>query len=219
MMRRTRARRTERVDGGFTLIEVLITTAVVAVIAGSITAAFAVIVRVAPTTELRIDDARSTRALATYLSHDTTSAPPYENEIDGDGAARSEGGIIVDTSLANPNNDDCGVGSASNINVLHLQWVESGTNVETFVANYRFVTDGTEGSVYRYTCSRVGAGAFSTPVGQEMTAGLDPSVVPAMNLLIDADGEAYSVEFTLTAPSGETVTIETGSRNPVEYYS
>lgn len=205
-------------DRGFTLLEILIVVTIIGLVVTAIATTFIVIVRVTPDTDVRIDDARSTRGMATFLSHDTTSAPPYQNEMDGAGVPQTEGGVIVDTSLANPDNDDCGVGGADNRNSLHLQWRENATTDRTFVANYRWVVQNGEGSVRRYTCSKVGAGAFGAPTSVRLVSGLSPTVPPIVNLLIDASGEAYSVEFILTAPSGAQVTVETGSRNPVEFY-
>ncbi len=62
------------------------------------------------------------------------------------------GGITV--SAAN----DC---SAPGSNVLHLRWTENGFADQTFIANYRYVTNGADSRIIRYTCSRVGAGAFT----------------------------------------------------------
>lgn len=196
-----------RRDGGFTLIELLMVVTMIGIIASAIAVSFTVIVRTSPQTEIRIDDARSTRGLATWLSHDTTSAPGFIPE-------QPQGGIDV-TQAATPDNNDCG-GAGSNI--LHLQWAENGYADRTFVANYRYVDDGVEGRVVRYTCSRVGAGPFTGTSEQKLTSGLASGVSPVATPVMGGPGEATSIDFGLTALSGETVLVQTGSRNPTEFY-
>jgi prepilin-type N-terminal cleavage/methylation domain-containing protein len=203
----TVTRTTRGGDRGFTLIELLMVVAMLGIVGSAIAAAFTVIVRTTPQTEIRIDDARSTRALATWLSHDTTSAPRFIPE-------QAQGGIDV-TQAATPDNNDCG-GAGSNI--LHLQWTEDGFTDRTFVANYRYVDDGSEGRVVRYTCSRVGAGPFTGTTEQQLTSGLASGDSPVATPVIGAPGEAESIDFRLTALSGETVLVQTGSRNPTEFF-
>lgn len=199
--------RHHRTDQGFTLIEVLVVMVILGIIVSSIAAAFSVIVRVSPNTEVRIDDARSTRGLATWLSHDTTSAPPFLPE-------HAEGGIEIGQT-ATATNNDCGAPGA---NVVHLQWLENGFTNRTFVANYRFVVDGAKARVVRYTCSKTGSGAFGPASAVNLTSGLDPGIPPVVTPLSVVIGEVYSLKLKLTATSGDKVLIETGSRNPVEFY-
>ena len=196
-----------RQEGGFTLIELLMVVTMIGIIASAVAVSFAVIVRSTPQTEIRIDDARSTRALATWLSHDTTSAPRFIPE-------QATGGIDV-TQTPTADNNDCG-GAGSNI--LHLQWTEDGFVDRTFVANYRYVDDGTEGRVVRYACSQVGAGPFTGTSEQKLTSGLASGVSPVATPVTGGPGEATSIDFELTALSGETVLVQTGSRNPTEFY-
>jgi prepilin-type N-terminal cleavage/methylation domain-containing protein len=188
---------------GFTLIEILIVVAILGIIVASIAAAFTVIVRTSPLTETRIDDARSTRGLATWLSHDTTSTPRFEPPDP------VQGGITV--SPAN----DC---SAPGNNILHLRWTENGFSDQTFIANYRYVPDGAESRVVRYTCSRIGAGAFTAPSPMNLTSGLNPSSLPVVALNRDSFGDVESITLTLTAIGGEQVLVDTGPRNPTDFF-
>lgn len=142
-------------DHGFNLIELVISVSLVGLITTVLAAAIVVSLRTIPDTENRLDDARSTRALATWLSHDTTSAPRFLPE-------QAQGGINV-TTLDTGDNNDCG-GDGSNL--LHLQWTEDSFVATTHVANYRFVDNGGEGQIRRYTCSAVGTGAFSGSSGR-----------------------------------------------------
>ena len=191
-----------RSDRGFTLIEVLVVISILGTIMSALALAFVAIVKTTPGTETRIDDARSTRGLATWLSHDTTSAPPFLPE-------QAAGGIDLSSSA-----DDCGVAVGDNI--LHLTWLEDGFATTTYVANYRYVVDGDRARVVRYTCAGNGA-VFSVPSSINLTSGLAPSTPPAVTPNY-VGTEVVSVDLVLTAASGSTVLIETGSRNPVEFY-
>lgn len=194
-------------DTGFTLIEVLIVMSLVAIIVPCLALAFAVIVRTTPDTEVRIDDARSTRGLATWLSHDTTSAPRFQPMND-------QGGIDI-----SPGINTC---NGQGTNLLHLQWTEDGFEERTFVSSYRFVVDGDEGRVVRYTCSRVGSGAFIANPPQNLTSQLAPSTPPEVVLqpVGRSSGDpVLAVDMTLTAISGERVLVETGSRNPSDFFA
>ncbi|MDJ0770139.1 MAG: prepilin-type N-terminal cleavage/methylation domain-containing protein [Ilumatobacter sp.] len=200
-----------RSDDGFTLIETLLVISLLSVIVAGMATAFMVIVRTAPDTEIRINDARSTRGLATWLSHDTTSTPRFQPET-------SQGGIDIDPTDTGTNNRCGGAGT----NVLHLRWVEAGFTTQTFVANYRYVVDGDEARVVRYTCSRSGAAAFGPAHEQNLTSGLEPGSPPilALNRVdpLDPSSDVESIDLTLTAQSGEQVIVQTGSRNPTQFF-
>ncbi len=180
-------------DRGFTLIEVVMVTVIIGVVLTALAGAFTVIVRTTPSAEIRVDDARSTRGLATWLAHDTTSTPPFD-------APDPKGWI--DTS---PGRNDCG-GSGSNI--VHFSWREAGFSTTTFVANYRYV----DGRVFRYTCS-----TSSGTKLLKLTSGLDPTDPP--DVIFKYSGpKVVAVDLVLHAASGEDVLIESSSRNPVEFY-
>jgi prepilin-type N-terminal cleavage/methylation domain-containing protein len=200
-------RRHRSPDAGFTLIEVLIVISVIAIIVPCLVLAFAVIVRTTPDTEVRIDDARSTRGLATWLSHDTTSAPRFQ-------PMNAQGGIDVSPGINTCNGDGT--------NLLHLQWTEDSFEERTFVASYRFVIDGDEGRVVRYTCSRVGSGSYTLEPPVNLTSQLAPSTPPEVILQPEgrsAGDPVLAVDVVLTAISGERVLVETGSRNPSDFFS
>lgn len=186
-------------DHGFTLIEILIVMSILGLIIGSLSAAFVVIVRTSPTTEIRIDDARSTRGLATWLSHDTTSAPPYDT-YDDKGWVDTSGGA-----------GECGGGGS---NIVQFSWREEGFATTTFYANYRYVANGAEATVIRFACSVPSA---SPTTSVNLTSGLDPIDPP--DVVLNKPGtEVESVDFILHAAGGGDVLVETGSRNPVEFY-
>ncbi|MFP5488718.1 MAG: type II secretion system protein [Acidimicrobiia bacterium] len=198
MSRRVAQNADQRRDGGFTLVEALIVVTVLGLIVTTLAGAFMVIVRTTPSAEIRVDDARSTRGLATWLSHDTTSTPPYDTY-------HPQGWIDV-----SPTRNDC---VADGENILHLTWVENSVSaVTTFHVSYRYVVSGGTGSVVRYACSSAGDSR-----SLNLTAGL--TVKPNIVLNHNAAGDVDSVDFVLTAPSGAQVVVQTGSRNPMEFFS
>jgi prepilin-type N-terminal cleavage/methylation domain-containing protein len=198
--------RAER-DGGLTLIELLVVISILGILVVSLSGAILTILATAPSTEIRVDDARSTRGLATWLAQDSTSAPPYRSVNDKG---------WIDTS---PTRNDCG---GSGDNIVHFSWREVGFATTTFVANYRFVVENGEGRVVRYTCSFVSSSSASSSSASStsavsLTSGLDPLTPPTIGLHPET-GDVVSVDFNLTATSGAVVQIRTSSRNPVEFY-
>ncbi len=103
-----------RADGGFTLVEVTLTMMISGVLIAALATAISAAIRTTPANEDRIDDARSTRALSTYLAQDTISTPPFSPEQD-------QGGFNV-ASSDQPDNNDCG---AAGTNIVHMQWTET----------------------------------------------------------------------------------------------
>ena len=194
-------------DRGFNLLEVVIVTSLIGLITTVLAGAIVVSLRSIPDTETRLDDARSTRALATWLSHDTTSAPGFRFL-----PLQSQGGIDLS---AGESPDVCGAGEGENL--LHLQWTESAFADTTYVANYRFVVEDGEGEIRRYACSALGAGPFSADGVRFLTSGLDPSAPPVV-VPTPASGDVTSLTFELAGKGGETVAIETGSRNPADFF-
>jgi prepilin-type N-terminal cleavage/methylation domain-containing protein len=191
-------------DRGFTLIELLIVTVLLGVIMSVLAAAVVVSLKTLPATEQRVDDARSTRGLATWLSHDTTSAPGFDS-------VTAQGGL--DITLANFPNDCSGSGK----NLLHLTWTEQTSISQTFVANYRFVESGGVGTIVRYSCSKTGTGAYGAATSLNLTSNLDPAVPPTVSTT-GTSPDVTSITLVLTGESGEVVSVETGTRNPADFF-
>jgi prepilin-type N-terminal cleavage/methylation domain-containing protein len=197
---------TARRDGGFTLVELVVVVSLVGLLMTVLASTIVVSLRATPDTESRLDDARATRALATWLSHDTTSAPRFLPE-------QAQGGINLTTTAVGDNNDCGGEGT----NLLHLQWTEDSFIDTTHVANYRFVVNGEQGQIRRYSCSAVGTGAFSGGSSRLLMSGLDSTQLPVV-VPEPATGDVVTLTFQLTGKSGETVAVETGSRNPADFF-
>ena len=190
-------------DAGFTLIEMTISLVIMGTLMAALALAVSVTLRAAPTASDRIDDSRTTRSLSTWLAQDTTSTP---NVI----PAGDYGGINTSPTAANDNNYCGGDGQ----NIVHMSWTETFASTDTYVANYRFVGDGITARVARYTCSRRGTGPFTAPRAQFLTPLLDATAPPVGNF----DETANKLEFTLTGQNGETVLIQTSSRNPSDFF-
>jgi hypothetical protein len=201
-------------------MELVISVALSALVMTVLAAAVSVTLRTTPSTEGRLDDARSTRGLATWLSHDTTSAPRFLPE-------RPQGGINLDTSTTAPNN--CG---GDGTNLLHLTWLETGTITQTFVANYRLVQTGPDSAmIARYTCVKPGVDpltAFASTSRTNLTSRLKlsqpPIVIPTWSPTgcdpsFDPLCVVTSISFTLTGVAGDQVVVTTGSRNPTDFFS
>jgi prepilin-type N-terminal cleavage/methylation domain-containing protein len=136
-----------RRDEGLTLVELIIVTTLLGIVATVIAAAFVTILQVSPATQYRIDDARSVRALQTWLVRDVASTPPNEmsdGELDTGGYIFSNG----DTSWLT-GSDVCGAGAG---NIVHMTWNDGGVR---YNANYRI--DG--GRIIRNYCA---GGSMST---------------------------------------------------------
>lgn len=193
-------------DAGFTLIEMTIVIVVMGTLMAALAMAVSITLRAAPDNEDRIDDARSTRSLSTWLAQDTTSTPPVIPE-------GAYGGMnTTSTSASDPSGANACGGNGQNI--VHMTWTETTTGTTTYVANYRFVGDATQARVARYTCSKTGADPFTPPRTQLLTPNLDASAAPIANF----DSTSNLLSFTLTGKTGETVLIETSSRNPSDFF-
>jgi prepilin-type N-terminal cleavage/methylation domain-containing protein len=190
-------------DRGFTLIEVLIVMIILGVVSGALAFAFSVAIRTNPDNADRIDDSRSTRGLATWLSYDTSSTPPFVGE-------RAQGGM-----LTTPANDCGGPGT----NLLHLKWVEAAPVRTTYVANYRFVSKPSgDGQIVRVACFRRGTTPYQAVTAINVTSNLSPAAIPGVTLVQNDAGLVAKVTFSLTGNTGESVLIETASRNPADFF-
>jgi hypothetical protein len=89
----------------------------------------------------------------------------------------------------------------------------------SYVANYRFVIEGATARVYRYACSSANGDPYVRESARAITPDLDPSAVPVADLVTDAAGRVTVVAFRLTGLSGESVLVETSSRNPSDFFS
>mgnify|MGYP000246919284 CR=1 FL=1 len=149
-------------DDGFTLIEVIIVLVILGIVMSSLSLAFSVALRTNPDNESRVDDARSTRSLATWLSYDVSSTPPFVGET-------AQGGIVT-------------------------------------------------GEIVRVSCKRLGTGPYESISIQNLTSNLKASAAPTVVLTVVGAGPVTKVTFSLTGNTGQSVLVETASRNPADFF-
>lgn len=104
-------------DEGMTLVEIVIVTALLGLVASVIAAAVVTVLKVTPEATFRVDDARSTRGLQTWLVRDIASTPPNLISL-----AEPEGYVFAGTDPSTVGAVLCGGTPATMI--LHLAWSE-----------------------------------------------------------------------------------------------
>lgn len=190
-------------DQGFTLVEVLLVVVITALITSSIAAAIMIVLRTTPTTELRIDDARSTRSLATWMSHDVASTPGYQPPHAQLGGFDNAG-------------NRC---NAPGTTVVEMVWHEFD---RTFVASYRLSPSSLGMQLHRYSCATGGSasGVRSTLLASGLSND-HPAIVTYRRAGAGDEhegGPVTVVEFRLRGTSGERVVVDAASRNPAEFF-
>lgn len=210
-----RRHRAVHADRGLTLIELVIVTTLLGLVATVISAVFVTVLRTAPPAQFRIDDARSTRGLQSWLARDIASTPPNSTIVVGEG-----GYIFSGVEPSGPGN--CGI--TTGINVVHMTWVENGGTGESFYANYRLVPKGADNKIVRYICST----SAPSPSSVSLTSGV--SAMPCASLPLSRDsiagGDVESVDLCVVALQSDTglskggdskeITITVSSRNYVD---
>ena len=81
-----------------------------------------------------------------------------------------------------------------------------------YVANYRFVDDGTSKAIKRYTCSGTGAGPYVNRSVLNVTAEL-AATTPVVSAVYDGPN-VVGVSITVYSLRGDPIHIDAGSRNP-----
>jgi prepilin-type N-terminal cleavage/methylation domain-containing protein len=185
-----------RPDAGFTLPELLISIVLMSLIASVITMAIITSIKTAPDVSDRADSAIAVQGITTFLPPDVDSTEP--------------GGFDI-----NPGTASGCTGTDPGQNVVRMQWHETFAGVTTtYVANYRFVIDGSTGTIVRLSCS--GQFSLNSPTQLSMTAKLS-TTVPVVSLR-DGDGDGKTDAFTIEIEtfSGDVVDIDAASKNPAE---
>ncbi len=211
----TSVRRPEIADRGLTLVELIVVVTLLGLITTVIAAAFVTIARTAPSAQFRIDDARSTRAMQTWLARDIASTPPNDPIVLGQG-----GYIFSPTEPASPKN--CGV--TTGVNILHMTWVENGGSGVSYYANYRLVPDGSRHKVVRYICSS----SSPSPTSVSLTSGVSSAECSSRPFSEpNGTGTVESVDICVVSLESDTglnagggdsqeVTLTVSSRNYVD---
>ena len=185
-----------RTDRGFTLPEVLIAVMLMGILASVVTMAVVTSIRTAPKVASRADSSIAVQGITTFLPPDVDSTEPGQFDV----APGTASGCS---------------GTDEGINVVHMTWFEEFAGSRTtFVANYRFVVDGTGGIIQRVSCS----GQFSLGAREvrNMSAKLS-TTIPIVDLYdSNGDGDIDQLKITIETFSGELVFIDAASKNPAE---
>lgn len=195
MKRRTRS-------DGFTLVEVLVSMTVMGLIATVISSVVIVAVKNNPAVQMRTDAALTLQGVTTWLPQDVDSTPP-----DGfDKAATTVSGCA----------------SSPGVNLLRMQWSEDiGGTVTKFIADYRYVTTGTQNVINRITCSGTGALPLGNTVVQKASGPLAPmpnnwqqgNLPVAVTIFPDLD-DGVLVKMSVLSENNQLLSVEAAPKNP-----
>jgi len=217
----SRGRRPNHRDEGFTLVEVLIVVVLLGLISTVIAGAVIVVLRTAPSTEVRAEDARSVQGLVTWLPQDVDAAPPS-------GFNRGHGYWPC-----------AGSAPADSYNILTTEWTEQIVTVQQFAATYRYERVSDEWRIVRYTCTDGATGTMGAGSRLNLTSQLpawDPVDPPAQVTMCaayvdagaacpsadvipsveSAPAEVRSLRLTVTRIDGAEATIDAAPKNPDE---
>ena len=209
--------RDQRRDRGFTLIEVVIVMSTIGIIAAALAATVSVVLRTAPPTEERANDARSLQGLVTWIPQDVDAAPP--SGFDTATTAWPCGGPAPINSY----------------NVLAVSWTERTDATTNFASTYRYEFDGTDWHIARYSCDDASAPTMSNGSRMNLTSALPPwdnlappasvtmcdtTVDDAGNcpagheILTNTSPDVESLKVRLTRIDGVQSTIDAAPKNP-----
>ena len=204
---------------GFTLIEVLIVVMMIGIITTALAAVVTVVIRTAPPTDVRAEDARSVQGLVTWLPQDVDAAPP--------------GGFNRDHGYW-----PCGGAAPANShNILTAEWSESTGADWQYAASYRYELAGLSWRMARYTCDDGGTGTMSSAERINLTSELPAwnsstpparvsmcrsavtagATCPVGDVIPNTDVapiEVHSMKLFITRTDGVVATIDAAPKNP-----
>jgi prepilin-type N-terminal cleavage/methylation domain-containing protein len=193
-----------RPDRGFTLTEVLIVVSIIGLLSIVIALVFSVIVRTAPATEARADDARSLLGLSQWIPADVASTPPGSIDISVGGRRANSG--CTGAAQTDPGED-----------LLFLSWagIADGSS-STFQVIYRWVPSDDGFVVKRYGCRNGGVAQVNTltsklqPIGGNIPISITP--VPTTGIAIGLVFEVNVIDPG-TGQVRELLVLDALSRN------
>jgi hypothetical protein len=182
-------------DAGFTLPELLIAIVITMTIVSVLAMTIITTMKTAPSVSNRADTAVAVQGITTWLPPDVDSAEP---------------GPVGFNTGAVPSG--C-TGTDPGTNIVRLQWFETFDGVTIkYVANYRFVINGTSGEIVRLSCN--GRFALGAPQTLKMSAKLSTTLPVVTANDFDGDGKNDWVKIEIVTLAGEHVFIEAASKNP-----
>jgi len=191
----------ERDDRGFTLIEVVIVTVMLGLVSLVMGFAITTVLRVTPTAESQVNDARSLQGLTAWFANDAASAARSATSIRNDPPATSLGCTGSETFPGE--------------NLVEFRWTvdetTSTTESTTFVAAYRLESDAADRVIRRYECSGpAGSAPYSGTTAQKLTGPL------ADVGEVTATGGFDRVTLELQSLDGSPINIEATPRSPAD---
>jgi prepilin-type N-terminal cleavage/methylation domain-containing protein len=203
---------------GFTLTELLVVMSIIGFIGAAIAVTISVVLRTAPSTEARADDARTLLGVTTYLPRDVSSTPIDEPDVDPSVSENAKWDTRQGTGSC------ASTGEIDGRNVLTLNWTQAGVG---YTANYRFLTrESDDWRLYRVYCQS-GSPANVTGLTADLPAPGNTSnptwtlPVAAVFKLADADADGdddiVGVSLTLTTEAGDSLRFDGSSNNPAQF--
>lgn len=176
--------RSERRDDGLTLVELLVVVSLIGLVMFVIAAAFTTIVRVAPNTMYRIDDARSTRGLHTWLTRDISSTPPHVYDT-ATGTGYVDGSYPSPGAAGVPGADVCAPPGGTH--VLFMAWSDRGVSYRA-----QYTIEGDAGSGFRVVRTICGGDDDRLPLTGDVSNGTCASSFRSALTITDADSDGVA---------------------------
>lgn len=194
-----------RSDGGFSLIEILVTITIMGIVATSLSLIITTVLTVSPGVESRNDDSRSLLGLVTYMPEDVNSTPAGNFDFD-------------------PSRDSGCSDPGDGVNLVHMTWSEDDGTLTEYMASYRFVDNGSGYRIYRFACESGGTSTRVRPMSSNLpdidestwTQGDSPVYIDET---VDGDGVVNGLTLSIDTVSGSSVDFEMRTNNPAETLS